>query len=122
MLVPGGRLVAQCGGEGNLATVVAALEGIGADPFTDKVFASAEATIQRLERAGFVEVACWLHREPTPFGSLLDLATFLRTVALGAHVDAMAADDAGAFATEVARRLPALELDYVRLNILATKG
>ena len=43
VLRPGGRLVAQCGGAGNLAGVVRVLEELGADPFTGKVFATPSA-------------------------------------------------------------------------------
>ena len=43
VLRPGGQLVAQCGGAGNLDTVVAALRDLGADPFSSKVFATPEA-------------------------------------------------------------------------------
>jgi trans-aconitate 2-methyltransferase len=120
---PGARLVAQCGGAGNLATVTSALEHVGVATFEgNKVFASAEDTTARLERSGFDDIRCWLHEEPTPFASLEDLATFLKTVALGAHVDGMASNEADAFAVEVARRLPRLELDYVRLNIDARRA
>jgi trans-aconitate 2-methyltransferase len=120
---PGANLVAQCGGAGNLATVTSALEQLGAATFEgNKVFASAEDTTARLERAGFDEIRCWLHDEPTPFASLDDLATFLKTVALGAHVDDMTHGEADAFALDVASRLPRLELDYVRLNIDARRG
>jgi trans-aconitate 2-methyltransferase len=120
---PGARLVAQCGGAGNLSSVTSALEQIGAATFEgSKVFASAEETTTRLERNGFDEIRCWLHEEPTPFVSLEDLAMFLKTVALGAHVDAMPPEEADAFALDVAGRLPRLELDYVRLNIDARRA
>lgn len=120
---PGARLVAQCGGAGNLATVTNALAEVGAATFAgNKVFASPEDTAARLGRAGFDDIRCWLHDEPTPFASIEELSTFLKTVALGAHVDGMAPDDADAFALEVASRLPRLELDYVRLNIDARRG
>lgn len=120
---PGGRLVAQCGGTGNLATVTRALEDLGAPTFEgNKVFASPEETADRLRRAGYTDVECLLHEEPTPFDSLEDLAVFLHTVALGAHVASMTPEQADAFASEVARRLPSPELDYVRLNIQATKA
>ena len=119
----GGRLVAQCGGAGNLATVTRALEELGSPTFEgNKVFASPEDTRGRLERAGYVDVECWLHEEPTPFDSVEELAVFLRTVALGAHVASLTPEEGAAFALEVARALPALELDYVRLNIRATKA
>ena len=118
---PGGRLVAQCGGAGNLATVVRALDELGADPFTGKVFATAERTDERLRATGFVDVECWLHTEPTPFETLEGLETFLRTVVLRDHIRSMTDAEAGAFAHAVATRLPQLELDYVRLNIDARR-
>ena len=121
-LRPEGRLAAQCGGAGNLQTVVRALEELGADPFTEKVFATPERTTQRLHAAGFADVECWLHAEPTSFETLEALETFLRTVALGAHVRSMTDDEARAFSHAVAERLPRLELDYVRLNIRARRA
>ena len=119
---PGARLAAQCGGAGNLATVVTALRELGADPFSAKVFATPEETEARLDAAGFVDVECWLHEEPTPFEDLEALETFLRTVALGDHVAAMTEDEARAFSHEVAVLLPQTALDYVRLNILARRA
>ena len=121
VLRPGGRLVAQCGGAGNLATVVRALDELGADPFTGKVFATAERTDERLRATGFVDVECWLHTEPTPFETLEGLETFLRTVVLRDHIRSMTDAEAGTFAHAVATRLPRLELDYVRLNIDARR-
>jgi len=119
---PGARLVAQCGGAGNLTSVVRVLEELCADTFSGKVFATPEETDARLRRAGFDEIECWLHAEPTPFESLDALETFLRTVVLGDHVHGMADADAAAFTHQVASRLPGLELDYVRLNIGATRA
>ncbi|MGH2635294.1 MAG: class I SAM-dependent methyltransferase [Actinomycetota bacterium] len=122
VLRAGGELAAQCGGHGNLASVARALLAIGADPFTAKVFASPDRTASRLEAAGFVDVRCWLQPEPTAFESLAELETFLITVALGDHVEAMDDAEARAFAHEVAVGMPRLELDYVRLNIRARRG
>ena len=119
---PGGLLVAQCGGAGNLSTVVAALRALGADPFSGKVFATPDETDGRLRAAGFIEIECWLHREPTPFDDLEALETFLRTVALGDHAATMSEHEARAFAHEVAVRLPSMSLDYVRLNIRARRA
>jgi trans-aconitate 2-methyltransferase len=119
---PGARLVAQCGGAGNLTSVVRVLEDLGADTFGGKVFATPEETVDRLRRAGFAEIECWLTREPTPFEGLDALGTFLRTVVLRDHVHDMSADDAAAFTRAVASRLPGIELDYVRLNIGATRA
>jgi trans-aconitate 2-methyltransferase len=122
VLRPGGRLVAQCGGAGNLAAVVRALEALGADPFTGKVFATPERTEERLRAAGFEDARCWLHAEPTPFESTDALAIFLRTVVLRDHVRSMTGPQAESFAHDVVARLPRLELDYVRLNIDARRS
>ncbi|HET9248720.1 MAG TPA: methyltransferase domain-containing protein [Actinomycetota bacterium] len=122
VLRPGGRLVAQCGGAGNLATVVRVLEDLGAEAFTGKVFATPEDTEQRLRATGFVDARCWLHAEPTPFESVEALATFLRTVVLRDHVASMTDEGAAAFAQEVASALPRPELDYVRLDLDARRS
>ena len=122
VLRPRGRLVAQCGGAGNLATVVRALDELGADPFTGKVFATPERTGERLRARGFLDVECWLHTEPTPFETLEGLETFLRTVALRDHIQSMTDEEAGEFVQAVAARLPRLELDYVRLDIDARRA
>jgi trans-aconitate 2-methyltransferase len=122
VLRPGGQLAAQCGGVGNLATVVTALRDLGADPFRTKFFATPEETRDRLRAAGFTGIECWLDEEPTPFGTEQKLETFLRTCALGDHVAEMSEAEASAFAHEVAMRLPDLALDYVRLNIRGRLG
>jgi trans-aconitate 2-methyltransferase len=122
VLRPGGRLAAQCGGAGNLVSVVRVLEELGADPFTGKVFATPERTGERLRATGFVDVECWLHAEPTPFETLEGLGTFLRTVVLRDHIRSMTDEEAGEFVHAVAARLPRLELDYVRLNIDARRA
>ena len=62
-LKPGGRLVAQCGGEGNVAAVQAAIDAVAepalagwGGPWN---FQSPAATAERLERIGFTEVRTW---------------------------------------------------------------
>ena len=119
VLRPGGQLAAQCGGDGNLASVERALRETGALGFEGKTYATAEATRDRLEACGFHDVECWLHEEPTPFASAEALETFLATVVLRRHVEAMAAPAARAFLHDVVARLPSLELDYIRLNMRA---
>ena len=122
VLRPGGRLVAQCGGAGNIATVKAVLATIGDGWVGDAHYETAEATEERLHAAGFVDVRTWLHAEPTRFEPGEPLETFLRTVILGGHVDRLPPDERDGFVHEVASRLPEPVIDYVRLNILATRG
>jgi trans-aconitate 2-methyltransferase len=119
---PGGRFVAQCGGAGNVASVMAVLATVGDGWLGEKEFATPEETAQRLARAGFVDIETWLQPEPTRFEPGEPFETFLRTVILGPHVARLPDAKRGAFVHEVASRLPEPLIDYVRLNIVATRG
>jgi trans-aconitate 2-methyltransferase len=120
VLRPGGRLVAQCGGAGNIARMEAILNELGHTFVGTKNFATAEATRDRLERAGFTDVEAWLHEEPTviPAG---DLEPFLETVCLGGVIEGMGADEAASLVRDVAQRMPDRRIDYLRLNIRARR-
>jgi trans-aconitate 2-methyltransferase len=118
---PGGRLVAQCGGAGNLERVAAALRDLGVDPHGTKVYATPEETRERLERSGFTGVRCWLHQEPVTFDAREDLETYLATIVLGDQVSGLPPDRARTFVRSVTDRLPGHEIDYVRLNIRASR-
>ena len=125
VLCPGGRLSAQCGGEGNVAAVQAAADAIVAadselrhhflgwsGPWN---FAGPGETAQRLHAAGFTAVECWL--EPWPVRPH-DVETYLRTICLGPYLERLPEAEHAAFAREVAGRVGG-ELDYVRLNMVA---
>jgi len=120
-LVPGGQLVAQCGGVGNLACVQRALVDLGAR-VDDTYFATPEDTEARLERTGFEDINCWLQPEPTTFGSEEDLETFLGAVVLRHQLAELVPAHRPAFVRRVASRLPGGTIDYVRLNILALRS
>jgi len=133
-LKPGGRLVAQCGGKGNVARTMAVTEEImGEDRFEEAFagwegvwnFADPETTKARLEAAGFEGVETWLHEEPTRFGSVEELARFLKTAVLRHHVAVLPEAERDRFAAAVAGRLAEdglLVVDYVRLNMFATRS
>jgi trans-aconitate 2-methyltransferase len=133
-LKPGGRLAAQCGGKGNIARTVEVAERVmGEERFRDAFagweegwnFADPEATKARLEAAGFGGVETWLHEELTEFGSVEDLTRFLRTVVLKQHLASLPEGEREPFAAAVAGRLAekgSLGVDYVRLNMLATRA
>jgi trans-aconitate 2-methyltransferase len=120
VLAPGGQLAAQCGGAGNIASIEAALRDMGADPGR-KHFATPEATAARMAAAGFVDIECWLHQEPTPLPGA-DLEPYLEAICLGDHVEHMTDDVRSAFVHEVAQRMPEPTIDYVRLNIRARRA
>jgi trans-aconitate 2-methyltransferase len=134
-LKPGGRLVAQCGGEGNISRATrAAKETMEEERFLDyfvgwqdeKYYADARTTARRLEAAGFEEVETWLHDEVAAFDSVDELARFLGTVVLGGHLEKLPEEERGPFAAAVAEKVAAVEdtpaLDYVRLNIMARRS
>jgi trans-aconitate 2-methyltransferase len=105
VLRPGGRLVAQCGGRGNIQNV---LDIVGDRPGR-WLYAGPEETEERLRRAGFSDVRAWLEPKAT---AVPDLTTFIATVIL--HED----PDAQATAERVAAQID--HIDYVRLNMEAT--
>ena len=126
-LRPGGRLVAQCGGEGNVERFHDAAKAVAAEePYADHLsgwrgpwnFAGAEETAERLERAGFVEVETWL--EPYPV-TPPDPSGYLRTVCLGHHLEQLPQELRAPY-VEAVRERCGTELDYVRLNIQARSG
>jgi trans-aconitate 2-methyltransferase len=134
-LKPGGRLVAQCGGEGNIsratrATIETIKEGRFRDYFVgwqdDKYYADPRTTARLLEAAGFRGVETWLHDEVAAFDSVDELARFLGAVVLGGHMERLPEQERGAFAAAVAKKVTAVDgrpaLNYVRLNIAARKS
>ena len=117
---PGGQLVAQCGGAGNLDSVGRALEAYGLR-WPGWAFDDAESTAAALADAGFVDIQTWLNPEPTSFGSRDEMAEFLRTVVLRTYLEATPEDEREGLLEGVLDLL-GLELDYVRLNIVAIRG
>jgi trans-aconitate 2-methyltransferase len=125
-LRPGGLLVAQCGGRGNVARLHAvAREVAAAEPYAEHLagwrgpwnFAGPEETAERLERAGFGDIETWLEPYPvTPDDPL----TFVRTVCLGPHLQRLPEELRSSYLEAVCARC-GTELDYVRLNIDAKK-
>jgi len=120
----GGRLVAQCGGEGNVKRVHGAALEIGAHaPFREHLagwrgpwnFSSAELAQQRLLAAGFSQARCWL--TPAPVHPP-EPREFLRTVILAPFLERLPEELRERFVDAVHGRLgEPLELDYVRLNV-----
>lgn len=142
-LRPRGRLVAQCGGHGNLERFHAQAQAIASqEPFSEFLsdwqppwnFATPEETTARLEACGFGEVECWLEpknvRPPDPHH-------YLRAVCLSPYLEALPACLREPYLQRVlervgdgwttarlnitAKRSAANEvtLDYVRLNVAA---
>jgi trans-aconitate 2-methyltransferase len=125
-LKPGGRLVAQCGGQGNVAEHTRAIAAVAADPeYAQHLseakglwnFASPEETEPRLHDAGFADARCWLQPKPVQPSRPLE---FITTVTLGPILDQLPEEKRRPFAEAVlAQHEEPLVLDYVRLNIEA---
>jgi trans-aconitate 2-methyltransferase len=127
-LRPDGRLVAQCGGSGNVASLTRAIAEVAAQPrfgehFADMEpmlnFATPQETDALLREIGFEDVRCWLQpKNVTPAEPL----AFLATVTLGPQLERLPDDLEDPFVREVAAEMgEPLVLDYVRLNIEARR-
>ena len=127
LLAPGGRLVAQCGGAGNIAVLKAAAEEVGrrepyapalagwAGPWT---FSGTCETAERLRRLGWADVWTWpQHVLVQPE----DPHEYLGTVALGSHLERLEPGLRDPFVDAVIAELDEPAVDYVRLNILARR-
>jgi len=124
-LRPGGQLVAQCGGEGNIVAVHAAANAVAArDPFATFLtdgrgpwnFSSAERASESLQGAGFGDVHTWLAPAPVIPDEPVE---YLSTINLGSYMDRLPDELHDPFTLAVIAALggPPVTIDYVRLNI-----
>lgn len=118
---PGARLVAECGGRGNIAGVREAVAAVRGTTLAGWEFAGPPETGQRLAAAGFTGVEVTLRPDPARLEPGAQLESFLATVVLGAELDAMPADEHEPFVKAVADALPEPVIDYVRLEISAVR-
>jgi trans-aconitate 2-methyltransferase len=128
-LRPGGRMSAQCGGEGNVAALHrTALEAAGDAGLAQRFegwpgpwnFAGPKETERRLRAAGFDDVRCWLQPWPVEPG---DPRAYLQAVCLGPHLERLEPGERERFLDAVLARLGERPtLDYVRLNIVARRA
>ena len=134
-LRPGGALVAQCGGAGNVAPFHAHAQAVAMrEPFARHLagmpapwhYATPEETAQRLRTAGFEAISCWLEERPLRPAQLHD---FVEAVCLNYHGERLresAGDEVGRRLAEqfTAAVIGAMGdrglIDYVRLNIEAS--
>ena len=127
-LRPGAPLVAQCGGKGNIDAFRRLADQVaGEPPYAEHMgefagpwnYADPAETEERLSRAGFDDVRCWLEPWPVTPDEPIEYA---RTVCLGNHLQELPEQLREPFAAEVVRRSGApLRLEYIRLNITARR-
>jgi trans-aconitate 2-methyltransferase len=128
-LRPSGVLEAQCGGQGNIAEWMRAIEAAEGDerfaaylrgmPAT-KNFASVGDTETRLARAGFDVRSVWLENKTV---APSEPRAFVSTVVLAKHLDRLPSDLRTEFVDTVLGSMPRpVVLQYVRLNISARRA
>jgi trans-aconitate 2-methyltransferase len=133
-LKPGGRLVAQCGGRGNLALLYARTDRLMREPryaryFEDwsepTYFADVDTTRRRLLSAGFVDIEVSLEAAPTTFDGPAQFQEFVANVCVRQQIAQLPNADRTAFLRELtvqaAADSPAFTLDYWRLNLTGTR-
>lgn len=122
-LRPGGRLVAQCGGEGNTPELLDATLAVAERAPYDAYLAgwspwnyqAPRATARRLRAARFTEVRTRLVESPPPYE---DLRAWLLTNALNAHLVRLPADLRDPYVEAVHEQMGAgASVTYVRLDI-----
>ena len=134
VLRPGGRLVAQAGGGKNLETLYTRTTNLSRetdfaehfigwrDPWT---FAGVDDTVQRLERAGLVDLSVTLEPAPTSFPDADRYADFITTVCLRHQLHRLPESKRAPFIERLTQQSaaddPQFTLDYWRLNIDARK-
>jgi trans-aconitate 2-methyltransferase len=128
-LRPGGVLLAQCGGQGNIADVRRALETVtNEEPFAKHLggwagpwnFSPPHTACERLESAGFTDVRAMTHLEPV---SPDDPERFMATLILGGHLDRLPESLRDEFTRRVIAEMdrPGQPL-YVRLTLTARRA
>jgi trans-aconitate 2-methyltransferase len=131
----GGQLHAQCGGGPNLANAHALAERVMREPafapyFSDWVgiweFAAPDATADRLEAAGFVDIETSLEEAPTVLEDERAYGDFVTTVIYHQHLQRLPDGSLRQrFVDEVTAlsggEVPPFCLDYWRLNLRARK-
>lgn len=134
-LAPGGRLVAQCGGAGNVQRVTDRCAALMREPafasfFRDWTdgweFADAPTTAVRLRRAGFVDVETDVEDAPVRLPDADAYREFLAHVVIRRHLaqlpeDGTRARFVDAMTAQAAADDPPFELDYRRLNLSARR-
>jgi trans-aconitate 2-methyltransferase len=125
---PGARLLAQCGGFGNVESFRRVADEVAAEqPFAPHFadwrqpwnYADDRQTTARLARAGFSDVKCWLQPKLV---QPAEPATVVRTVCLVRHLDPLPEALRQPFVERVVERsTKPLVLEYVRLNMTAIR-
>jgi trans-aconitate 2-methyltransferase len=121
VLRAGGQMVAECGGEGNIASIVAAIDDVLDEPPAIWNFAGVEETERRLADAGFTDIEVALIPDSARLEEGEQFESYLATLVLGAHLERLPEPERPAFIRAVIDRLSDPAVDHVRLTLRAKK-
>jgi len=121
LLVPGGQLVAQFGGDGSVAEVRSALADLGIDTTGMNNYANAPQTLEWCERAGFVEVDAWMHDELVELPDHDARVEYLAAAVIAPYVAGCTPPERRAIAEQVAASVGDRGLRFVRTNLVARR-
>jgi trans-aconitate 2-methyltransferase len=122
-LRPGGRFVAEAGGVGNVDRFRTALRVVSGDDGGQVWnFAGIEQTTRRLRRAGFTDITVELVPDFAVLPRGEQFEAYLATVMLGVQLRELPAHQRQPFVHAVAEELGEPMIDYVRLQIDATRA
>ena len=122
VLRPDGQLVTDCGGEGNIARIVTAVEEVLGEAPPIWNFAGIAETEQRLRSTGFTDIDVRLSPDSASLQAGAQFESYMATLVLGAHLQRIPEHDRPTFVRAVIERLPEPVVDYVRLEIRARRA
>lgn len=115
-LRPGGQLVFECGGRGNVAKISAAIDAVLGRAPRPWNFRGPEETRDALQRAGFTDIEARLRPHPVIFAGRSEFMRYLGTTGIAY---AAVGSNHAAFVQAVTERLPEPIFDHVRLEVTA---
>lgn len=121
VLRPGGRLITDAGGRGNISIVEEAIAKVREIPNDPKTFASPDDERRHLAGAGFEVEKVELRPHPIRIDDPHTMERYLATVCLGGYLEALSEEDGQRFLREVQQAMTEPVFDYVRLEITATR-
>ena len=118
---PGARLSSDCGGQGQLSVLGAALREVTGDPKYGVTYRGTEETRASLEGAGFDVEEVRLRPDPLRIEDPEVLDTYLAVVCLGSYLVDLATEEQREFVATVRAAMSEPVVDYVRLEIDAVR-
>ncbi len=118
---PGARLVTDCGGQGQLAVMTAALVEVTGSGKFGTSFKGVDETRRSLEGAGFEVVDVRLRPDPLRLEDPVLMDRYLATVNLSSYLADLPGAEHAAFVTSVREAMHEPVIDYVRLEIDAVR-